>query len=89
LFSLDVAEKHHGNGYGTEIFLQFQEMVAAAPGAPRFVYLQCWEDNADAIRFYKEVGFEEYDIEAIDRVPYDETPGNLIRLAYDRFRLPS
>jgi ribosomal protein S18 acetylase RimI-like enzyme len=85
---LAVAEKHQGNGYGTEMFLQLQEMLAAASGAPRFMYLECWEDNVDAVRFYKEIGFEQYDIEAIDKVPYDETPGNLLRLAYDRFRLP-
>lgn len=38
-----------------------------------------------AVRFYKEVGFEQYDIEAFENVPYDETPGNLVRLVYDRF----
>jgi ribosomal protein S18 acetylase RimI-like enzyme len=86
---LAVAEKHQGRGYGTEMFLQFQEMLAVAPGAPRFVYLECWEDNAEAVRFYNEIGFEQYDIEAFDKVPYDEMPGNLIRLAYDRFRLPT
>ena len=71
------------------MFLQFQEMLAVAPGGPRFIYLECWQDNTDALRFYDAIGFKEYDVEAFDKVPYDDTPGNLVRLAFDRFLLPS
>jgi len=86
---LAISSKHQGQGYGTEIFLQLQEMIAAAPGAPRFIYLQCWEDNAGALNFWKELGFELYDVEAVDEVPYAKHPGNLLRLAFDRFLLPA
>jgi ribosomal protein S18 acetylase RimI-like enzyme len=70
------------------MWLQFLEMLVAAPGAPRFVYLECWEDNGAALNFYHSLGFEQYDVEAVDDVPYAHHPGNLVRLAYDRFLLP-
>jgi len=86
---LAVAEKYQAQGFGTEMFLRFEEMVAVSPGSPRFMYLDCWEDNAAALRFYKDLRFVPFETVGYEEVPYEKHPGNLVRLAYDRFLLPT
>ena len=85
---LGVAKKYQGQEFGSEILTRFFEDVSTAPGAPRFIYLQCWEDNQGAIRFYESFGFEVFDVRGEEERPYAGEPANLLYMAHDRFRLP-
>ena len=54
-----VLKTHQGSGLGTWMLNRFQAM--AREERKRYLWLGVWEENHDAIRFYKQHGFVTFD----------------------------
>ena len=75
-------------GHGQEMLLRLYESLEASVVAPRFIHLEVWAKNEDAIRLYERNGFK-----ALGPPKQSEIPGGkgetaeLLRMVLDRFVL--
>lgn len=53
IWSLKIIDKYQGNGYGTQMLIEFLQQFNH--DKPLFLYV--WKTNEIAIRLYKKVGF--------------------------------
>jgi ribosomal protein S18 acetylase RimI-like enzyme len=50
-----------GRGLGEEMHVQLLRLMDSTLGAPRFLYLQCWEENARGVDFWIRLHYQEFD----------------------------
>jgi ribosomal protein S18 acetylase RimI-like enzyme len=83
-----VHRDSQGQTFGEEMHASLLLRMEASPGSPRFVYLQCWEENAGAMRFWQRLGYREFHRTSPLR-PDRSGSATLVRMIYDRQRSPS
>jgi len=55
-----VHRNYHGHAYGEEMHIWLLNAMEGLLGAPRFLYLQCWEENGPGIRFWRRLGYTQF-----------------------------
>jgi ribosomal protein S18 acetylase RimI-like enzyme len=75
-------------GHGQEMLLRLYESLEAGPVAPRFVHLEVWTENEDAIRLYERNGFKPLGPPKQQDISGEEgKTAPLLRMVLDRFGL--
>lgn len=72
--------------YGEEMHTWLLEHMEESLGAPRFIYLQCWEENAGGVHFWTQLGYQEFNRTTPPK-PGGDGPATLLWLMYDRFHI--
>ncbi len=72
--------------YGEEMHARLLAKMEESLGAPRFVYLQCWEENDGGVRFWTRLGYQEFNRTASLK-PRGDDHATLLWLMHDRFRI--
>lgn len=54
-----VHQDFQGQAHGDEMHIHLLQIMEGLLGAPRFLYLQCWEENARALKFWNRLGYQE------------------------------
>jgi ribosomal protein S18 acetylase RimI-like enzyme len=81
-----VAPQHWGHGVGQEMHLHLLKALEESWIASRLIYLECWEANERALRFWRQLGYVEIGRE--DKAgPQGAGMTALLRMVYDRFAL--
>src|SRR5216683_952503 len=55
-----VDGEHQRRTYGEEMHTWLLQQMEESLGAPRFIYLQCWEENVGAVHFWTRLGYQEF-----------------------------
>ena len=79
-----VHRNFQGQAYGDEMHLWLLQLMEGQIGAPRFLYLQCWEENDRGVAFWARLGYQE-----INRTTEQHAGGShrLVWLIFDRFSI--
>jgi ribosomal protein S18 acetylase RimI-like enzyme len=79
-----VHRNFRGHAYGDEMHIWLLHAMEGLLGAPRFLYLQCWEENEPGIRFWRRLGYTQFHQTTEQRAGKDV---HLAWLIFDRFRI--
>ncbi|MFI5281739.1 MAG: GNAT family N-acetyltransferase [Candidatus Dormibacterales bacterium] len=79
-----VHRKHRGQAYGDEMHIWLLTQMEGLLGAPRFLYLQCWEENEPAMRFWQRLGYQQFHQTTEQRAGKS---AHLAWLIFDRFMI--
>lgn len=79
-----VQREKQGRALGEEMHVHLLQLMDSTLGAPRFLYLQCWEENERGLAFWKRLRYEE-----INRTTEQHLGGKhrLVWLVLDRFSI--
>jgi ribosomal protein S18 acetylase RimI-like enzyme len=72
-----------GRTFGEEMHASTLVKMEQSHGSPRFIYLQCWEENEGAVRFWRRLGYREFHHTTPQR-PDGNGQAALIWMLYDR-----
>lgn len=81
-----VDREYQGRTYGEEIHTWLLAQMEESLGAPRFIYLQCWEENAGGVRFWSRLGYQQFN-RTTPQKPGGDGPATLLWMMYDRYRI--
>jgi len=79
---MGVHREYQHHTYGEEMHVWLLKAMVGLLGAPRFLYLQCWAENEDALRFWTRLGYKEYERTSSR---YGERTPELVWMLLDRF----
>jgi ribosomal protein S18 acetylase RimI-like enzyme len=83
-----VDQRFQRRGHGQEMLLRLFEGLEASLVAPRFLHLEVWVENKDAIRLYERNGFKALGPPRQANIPGTENKtAPLLRMVLDRFGL--
>lgn len=80
-----VDREYQRHTYGEEMHTWLLAQMEESLGAPRFIYLQCWEENAGGLHFWTRLGYQEFN-RTTPLKPGGDTNATLAWLMYDRYR---
>jgi RimJ/RimL family protein N-acetyltransferase len=83
---IGVDQRFQDGGYGEEMHTRLLQGMLTQMGAPRFTYLQCWNENEDGLRFWNRLGYETFELTSPPR-PDGKGTVQLSWLIHDRFRI--
>jgi ribosomal protein S18 acetylase RimI-like enzyme len=83
-FGVDREYQHRtiGEEMHTWLLTNMEESL----GAPRFIYLQCWEENAAGVHFWTRLGYQEFNRTTPPK-PGGGAQATLLWMMYDRYRI--
>ncbi len=69
LYHVCVDEKYRNKGVGTKLIEEFSN-ISKDKGA-KYIKLNAFENNKEAINLYKKIGFKEYSVYYVNRIDND------------------
>ena len=81
---MGVHRQHQGRTYGEEMHVWLLRQMDGLLGAPRFLYIQCWEENVRGLRFWERLGYREFDRRTDQKIDPKRT---LVWMILDRFSI--
>lgn len=84
---MGVDRRYRRSGhFGQEIHMQLLEAISTSWAATRLIYLECWEENAGGVAFWRRMGYVAFHRFQTKRPDCDDNAW-LLRMVYDRFAI--